>query len=101
VSGEPKTLTPGRFQHRHPVEAIRFTGANASDIYKFVGWEVSGDRVRLDNKAGVMRLWTVPPIHAGDWLVRRPQPLRKSEAACRPGRYVVYDAALARVKGGA
>lgn len=90
MSGEPKTLTPERFQHRHPVEAIRFTGANASDIYKFVGWEVSGDRVRLDNKSGVMRHWTVPPIHTGDWLVRRPQPLRKSEAACRPSRYVVY-----------
>ena len=63
------------YRTRESVEAIQFTGENASAVYRFAGREVSGDRVRIANKSGALRgLTTVPDLHTGDWLVSQPLP---------------------------
>ena len=80
------------YRTRESVEAIQFTGENASAVYRFAGREVSGDRVRIANKSGALRgLTTVPDLHTGDWLVRRPKPLHKHEEFNGPGSLVVYS----------
>lgn len=68
--GRPEQI---EFRYRKPVEAIQFNGRNAAQIFELAEVETTTNEIRFAHEDEKVRfLRGLPPIHIGDWLVKRP-----------------------------